>query len=82
MSHAENEEDMQREIDELKKKLRRARRSGHHLNLNLLLWIQRMSRIDKDPELCPAKPSPVVRSIVVISVRAKAHRAGALETRP
>ena len=26
MSHAENEKDMQREIDELKKKLRRARR--------------------------------------------------------
>ena len=41
-----------------------------------------MSRIGKDPELRPVKPSPVVKSIVVIGVRAKARRAGALETRP
>ena len=54
----------------------------HHLNLNLLPGIQRMSRIGKDPELRPAKPSSVVRSIVVIGVRAKARRAEALETRP
>ena len=54
----------------------------HHLNPNLLLGVQRMSRIGKDPELRPVKPSPVVKSIVVIGVRAKARRAGALETRP
>ena len=54
----------------------------HHLNLNLLMGIQRMSRTGNDPELCPTKPSPVVRSIIVIGVRAKTHRAGALETRP
>ena len=45
-----------------------------HLNLNLLLGIQRMSRIGKDPELRPVKPSPVMKSIVVIGVRAKVHR--------
>ena len=44
--------------------------------------LKKKSRIGKDPELRPAKPSPVVRSIVVIGVRAKARRAGALETRP
>ena len=54
----------------------------HHLNLNLLLGIQRMSRIGKNPELRPVKPSLVVRSIVVIGVKARARRAGALETRP
>ena len=54
----------------------------HHLNLNLLLGIQRMSRTGNDPELRPVKPSAVMRSIVVIGVRAKVHRIGALETRP
>ena len=43
----------------------------HHLNLNLLLGIQRMSCTDNNLELCLAKPFPVVRSIVVIGVRAK-----------
>ena len=43
----------------------------HHLNLNLLLGIQRMSRTGNDLELRPAKPFPVVRSIVVIGVRTK-----------
>ena len=37
-----------------------------------------MSRIGKDPELRPAKPYPVVRSIVVIGVKAKARHAGGL----
>ena len=74
VSHVENEKDMQREIDELKKKLRRARRRRASLNLNLLLGIQRMSRIGKDPKLRPVKPSPVMRSIVVIGVTAKVHR--------
>ena len=73
VSHVENEKDMQREIDELKKKLRRARRRRASLNLNLLLGIQRMSRIGKDPELHPVKPSLVMRSIVVIGGRAKVH---------
>ena len=54
----------------------------HHLNQNFLLGIQRMSRIGKDPELRLVKPFPVVRSIVVIGIRTKARRAGALETRP
>ena len=54
----------------------------HHLNPNIFLGVQSMSRIGKDLELRPVKPSPVVRSIIVIGVRAKARRAGALETRP
>ena len=73
VSHAENEKDMQREINELKKKLRRARRGKHHLNPSLLLGIQRMTRIGKDPELRLVKPSPVMRSTVVIDGRAKVH---------
>ena len=77
VSHAENEKDMQREIDELKKKLRRARRRRSSFESESSSGIQ-----GNDPELRPAKPSPVVRSIVVIGVRAKTHRAGALETRP
>ena len=57
-------------------------KGDHHLNPNLLLGVQRMSRIGRDPELRPVKLSPVVKSIVVIGIRTKAHRAGALETRP
>ena len=54
----------------------------HHLNLNLLLGIQRMSRTGNDPELRPVKLSPAMKNIVAISIRAKAHRIRALETRP
>ena len=77
VSHAENEKDMQREIDELKKKLRRAWQRRSSFESESSSGIQ-----GNDPELRLAKPSLVVRSIVVIGVRAKAHRAGALETRP
>ena len=54
----------------------------HHLNLSLLLGIQRMSRTGNDPELRPVKPSPAMRNIVTIGIRAKIHRIRALETRP
>ena len=69
VSHAGNEKDMQHEIDELKKKLRRV--NGHHLSLSLLLGIQRMIRIDRDLELRLVKPSPVMKSTVIIGGRAK-----------
>ena len=71
--HAENEKDMQREIDKLKKSYAVHGEGEHHLNLNLLLGIQKMSRIGKDPELRLVKLSPVMRSTVVIGGRAKLH---------
>ena len=73
MSHAENEKDMQREINELKKKYAAHGGGKHHLNLSLLLGIQRMTRIGKDPELRLVKPSSMMRSTVVIGGRAKVH---------
>ena len=81
VSHAENEKDMQHEIDELKKKLRCARRRRSSFESESSSGDTEMSRTGNDPELRPAKPFSVARSIVVIGVRARAHRAGALETR-
>ena len=54
----------------------------HHLDLSLLLRIQRMSHTGNDPELHQVKISPATRNIVAIGVRAKVHRTRALETRP
>ena len=82
VSHAENEKDMQREIDELKKKNVVHGEGNHHLDLSLLLRIQRMSRARNDPKLHLVKLSPATRNTVAISVRAKVHRTRALETRP
>ena len=82
MSNAENEKDMQREIDELKKNYVVHGEGDHHLDLSLLLRIQRMSRTGNDPELHPVKLSPTTRNTITISVRAKVHRTRALETRP
>ena len=62
VSHAENEKDMQHEINELKK---------HHLNLSLPLGIQRMIHIGKDLKLRLVKPSPVMKNTVIIGGRAK-----------
>ena len=59
MSHAENEKDMQHEINEL--------------NLSLLLEIQRMIRTGRDLELRLVKPTPVMKSTVVIGRRVKVH---------
>ena len=54
----------------------------HHLDLSLLLRIQRMSHTGSDPELHPVKLSLATRNTVAIGVRAKVHRTRALETRP
>ena len=79
--HAENEKDMQREIDELKKKLRRARRRPSSFGSESSSGIQRMLPTSNDPELRLVKLSPVMRNTVAIGVRAKVHRTRALETR-
>ena len=73
VSHAKNEKDMQREINELKKKLRRARRRRASLESESSFGDTRMTRIGKDPELRLVKPYPVMRSTVVIGERAKVH---------
>ena len=70
VSHAKNERNMQREIDD------------HHLGLSLLLRMQKMPRTGNDLELHPAKLSQVTRNTVAIGVRIRVHRAKALETRP
>ena len=80
VSHAKNERDMQREIDKLKKKLRRE--GTHRLGLSLLLRIQKTPHTSNDPELHPAKLSRVTRNIVVIGVRIRVHRIRVLETKP
>ena len=54
----------------------------HHLDLSLLLRIQRMTRIGNDLELHPVKLSPATRNTVTIGIREKVHRIRALETRP
>ena len=71
---------MQREIDELKKKLRRAWRR-RHLSSSLLSRRQMMPHIGDDPELRPVKHSLAMRSIVAIGARIRAQRVRALETK-
>ena len=73
---------MQCEIDELKKKLRRARRSAYRLSLNLLPRRQMMSHTGDDPELRLVKLSRATRNIVAINARIRAQRRKALETKP
>ena len=81
MSHVENEKDMQREIDELKKKLRRVRRRRSSFESESSSG-DTEDVTGNNPELRPVKPSPVMRNIVAIGVRAKVHHTRALETRP
>ena len=71
VSHAKNEKEMQREITELKKKLRLHGGSEHHLSLSLLLGIQRMIPIGKDLKLRPVRPSLAMKSTVITGGRAK-----------
>ena len=53
----------------------------HHLDLSLILRIQRMTRIDDDLELHPVKLSLATRNTVTMGIREKVHRIRALETR-
>ena len=71
VSHAENEKDMQHEIDELKRSYVARGGDGHYLNLSLPLGIQRMIHIGKDLKLHLVKPSPVMKNTVIIGGRAK-----------
>ena len=75
--HAENDRDMQHEIDELK----RNGANEHHLSLSPLPGIQKMMHIGKDLGLHLVKPSPVVRSTVIMGGRAKVPRIRAWETK-
>ena len=80
VSHAKNERDMQREIDELKKKLRRVRR--RHSSPNSEPPRRKMMlHIGEDPELRPVKLSLATRNIA-ISVRIRAQPIKALGTMP
>ena len=82
VSHAKDERDMQREIDELKKKLRSARRrrltpefESSSEDIDDATY-RRQSRIP------PMKLSRATRTIVAIGVRMRAQRTRALETKP
>ena len=79
VSHAKNERDMQREIDELKKKLVAHGKGAHHLIPSLLPKRRMMPRTSKDPELHLVKLSLATRNIA-ISVRIRAQPIRALET--
>ena len=81
VSHAKNERDMQREIDELKKKLRCVQRRHHHLTPSCHPRIQIMLRIGEGPELNLVRLSLVTRNIA-ISVRIRAQPIKALRTMP
>ena len=74
MSHAENEKDMQREIDELKKKLRCARRRQASFESESSSGDTEDVTYRQRSRTPPSEPSPVMRSIVVIGGRAKVHR--------
>ena len=77
--HAENNRDMQHEIDELKRKLRGA--NEHHLSLSPLPRIHLMIHIGKDLGLHLVKPFPVARSTVIRGGKAKVPRIRAWETK-
>ena len=81
VSHAKNERDMQREIDELKKKLCRVQRRHHHLTPSCHPRIQMMLRIGEDPKLHLVRLSLATRNIA-ISVRIRAQPIKALRTMP
>ena len=57
-------------------------KGDHHLDLSLLLRMQKMPRTGNDPELHPVKLSQAKRNTVAIGVRTRIHRVRALETRP
>ena len=80
VSHAKSERDMQREIDELKKKLRRVRRRHSSPNSEPPRR-QMMLHIGEDPELRPVKLSLATRNIA-ISVRIRAQPIKTLGTMP
>ena len=80
-SYAENDRDMQHEIDELKKKLRRARRKRASFESESSLGIQKMIHIGKDLGLHLVKPSPVAKSTVIMGGRAKVPPIRAWETK-
>ena len=54
----------------------------HHLDLSLLLRMQKMPHTGNDPELHLVKLSPATKNTVVIGIREKVHRIRALGTRP
>ena len=54
----------------------------HQLAPSLLLKIQRMTRTGSDPELHPAKLSPMMKNTVTIGIRVKVRRTRALGTGP
>ena len=87
VSHAKNERDIQHEIDELKKELRRARRRRLSPDSELsseetkTAQSQMMLHIGKDPELYPMRLSLVTRNIA-IDARIRAQPIKALGTMP
>ena len=74
VSHAKNERDMQREIDELKKKLRRAWRRRSPLGS------ESSSEDAEDATYRQRSRTPL--SETFLGVRTRVHRTRALETRP
>ena len=80
VSHAENEKDMQHEIDELKRSYAARGVNGHHLSLSFLLGIQKMIHTGKDLKLHLMKPFPVMKNTVIIEGRAKVPCIRAWET--
>ena len=81
MSHAENEKDMQHEIDELKKKLRRARRKRASFEFESSSGDTEDDTYRQRSRTPPSEPSPVVRSTVIMGGRAKVPRIRAWETK-
>ena len=76
VSHAKNERDMQREIDELKKELRRARRRRSSPTPSCLPRRQMMLHIDEDPKLRPVRLSLVTSNITIgAGIRARPIKA-------
>ena len=69
VSHAKNEKEMQREITELKKKLRRAQRK--RVSLEFESSSGDTEDIGKDLKLRPVRPSLAMKSTVITSGRAK-----------
>ena len=71
VSHAENEKDMQHEIDELKKKLRRARRRRASFESESSSGDTEDDTYRQISKTHLVKPSPVMKNTVIIGRRAK-----------
>ena len=84
VSHAKNERDMQREIDELKKKLRRARRRRLSPESESSSGETDDDTYRRQSRTPPSETFSVKnkRNIVAISARIRAQRIRALETEP